>query len=171
VAPLNPEHLFEQALRLTEAPAGRPRQADLKRAISAAYYGLFHIAITAGTEVLIGANHQDPLYGLIYRSVDHRRLRELCEEVIKPKPSTKYAPYLPSSGIGPDLIAFATAVKQLQEERHTADYDPSASISRSNALASIATAQSAVRRFKAADANAQAAFLCLLFFQPRSGRA
>jgi hypothetical protein len=34
VAPLNPEHLFEQALKLTEPGTERLRQADLRRAIS-----------------------------------------------------------------------------------------------------------------------------------------
>src|SRR5215216_7618181 len=43
VAILNPEHLFDQAEKLIlSPPAGRPRQVDIRRAISAAYYGVFH---------------------------------------------------------------------------------------------------------------------------------
>jgi hypothetical protein len=40
VPPPLPEHLFEQADGLTAAVESRP--TDLRRAISNAYYGLFH---------------------------------------------------------------------------------------------------------------------------------
>jgi hypothetical protein len=39
LAILNPEHLFEQAEKLViPPPAGPPRQVDIRRAVSAAYY-------------------------------------------------------------------------------------------------------------------------------------
>jgi hypothetical protein len=45
---LNPDHLLEQADKLISPPAaGPPRQVDLRRAISSAYYGLFHSCLTA----------------------------------------------------------------------------------------------------------------------------
>lgn len=48
VAILNPDHLFEQADRLA-APfgPGTIRQVDVRRAISAAYYGVFHAILAA----------------------------------------------------------------------------------------------------------------------------
>src|SRR5262249_25719796 len=48
VAILDPEHLFDQADRLVAPPpAGPPRQADVRRAISAAYYAVFHGTLAA----------------------------------------------------------------------------------------------------------------------------
>jgi hypothetical protein len=49
---LNPDHLFDQADRLIVSTAGPPRQVDLRRAISAAYYGVFHIVATAVADQL-----------------------------------------------------------------------------------------------------------------------
>jgi hypothetical protein len=44
VAIFNSDHLFEQADKLIVSQAGRPRQADIRRAISAAYYAALAIA-------------------------------------------------------------------------------------------------------------------------------
>jgi hypothetical protein len=79
----------------------------------------------------------------------------------------KYAPYEPNNGFGPRLKAFAAAVVDLQEKRHTADYDPLIRIKSSDALAVISTARSAVRRFSRVGSRRRNAFLCLLVFPPR----
>src|ERR1700693_2270452 len=111
VAILNPEHLFEQADRLI-ATAGRPRQADIRRAISAAYYGLFHAIITAAADQYVGATNQHmSRYGLVYRSVGHDWLRKLCEEAQKQAPSDKFKAHVPLTGFGADITAFAIAVR------------------------------------------------------------
>ena len=39
---VNSHDLIETARRLTESGAAQPTQADLRRAVSTAYYGLFH---------------------------------------------------------------------------------------------------------------------------------
>ena len=47
----DPAHLLEQAERLAAAPAkGQPRDADLRRAISTAYYAIFHAILTAAAD-------------------------------------------------------------------------------------------------------------------------
>src|ERR1700691_52999 len=90
VAILNPDHLFEQAEKLIEGP-GRPRQVDLRRAISSAYYGLFHAILTAAADEVIGRTRRSSRnYSLAYRSVDHRALRALCAEVQRPTLSSKF---------------------------------------------------------------------------------
>ena len=50
VAVLNPDHFFEQADTLMAPPAGAPRQVDLRRAISNAYYGVFHAILAAAAD-------------------------------------------------------------------------------------------------------------------------
>jgi len=55
LAILNPEHLFEQAENLVAPPeAGPPRQVDVRRAISAAYYGVFHATAAAAPDQFVG---------------------------------------------------------------------------------------------------------------------
>src|ERR1700751_1842071 len=86
VAILNPDHLFEQADKLiSPPPAGPPRQVDIRRAISAAYYGVFHAVLAAAADQFVGVTKRSTSqYGLVYRSVDHLWLKKLCEEVKKP---------------------------------------------------------------------------------------
>ena len=54
MATLNPDHLLDQAERLTTAPgSGPPRQADLRRAISTAYYAVFHAIATDAADQFV----------------------------------------------------------------------------------------------------------------------
>jgi hypothetical protein len=123
VALLNPEHLFEQAEMLAaRTPTGAPRQADLRRAISTAYYGLFHAALTALADEFVGiTNRNTDRYTLAYRSVEHRVLRDLCEGIRKATPRVRYSRHIPAGGFCSGIAAFASAIIELQERRHDAD--------------------------------------------------
>jgi hypothetical protein len=169
VAILNPEHLFEQADALIRpSPAGPPRQVNLRRAISAAYYGIFHAAVTAATDLFIGAVHRGTKqYGLVYRSVDHRWLRELCEQAQKQTLPGRFSAYAPQSGFGSDIAAFATAVIELQEKRHRADCDPLIRVNSADAILAVTTARAALARLQQADPASRQAFLTFLLFRPR----
>ena len=83
MAVLNPDHLLEQADGLIVPPGGgAPRQADLRRAISNAYYAVFHAVVTQAADELVGkTNRTTPRYALVYRSIDHSSLRKVCENV------------------------------------------------------------------------------------------
>src|SRR5205085_11520225 len=136
-----PEHLFEQADKLrAPPPAGAPRQVDIRRAISAAYYGIFHATVAAAADQFVGVTKRSTSqYGLVYRSVDHSWLRTLCEEVQKPTLRAKYAPHAPPNGFGPNIIAFAAAVLELQQKRYAADYDPMIRVKASDAVLAVGT--------------------------------
>ncbi len=165
----NPDHLFEQAERLVAPPrAGPPRQVDLRRAISAAYYGLFHFCLTAAADEFVGVTqHATGRYALVYRSIDHKTLKELCVEARKQTPPAKYAPYFPTRGFDPNIQAFSTSAIELQEKRHLADYNPQPRFRTSDAKLAISTARSAVQRFRAASEEHRKAFLTLLVCPPR----
>lgn len=168
MAIFNPDHLFEQADKLITPQVGRLRQSDIRRAISAAYYGIFHATITKAVDQFVGATNRDKShYGLVYRSVSHSRLRELCTEVQKSILSNRYRPYVPSTGSGPHIVAVAEAIVELQEKRHSADYDVMVRMNRSDAALAIATARAALGRFDKASQQEQLAFLSLLLFSPR----
>jgi hypothetical protein len=165
----NPDHLLEQADRLVTRHGGRaPRQADLRRAISSAYYALFHAILTEAADDFAGKTQRHtPRYSLVYRSIDHRSLRSLCEEVRKVTLPAKYTSYLPKGGFGSDLKAVATAIVDLQEKRHAAEYDPRFRGRTSDAILAVATARTALALFRRLSRAQRRAFISLLVFSPR----
>jgi hypothetical protein len=141
---------------------------DLRRAISSAYYGLFHATLTAAADNVVGRTRRSsPEYGLVYRRVDHKALRDLCLEVQKATLPAKYKGYEPTGGFGPNIRAFAAGVIQLQDARHAADYDPMLLFKTADARLAISTGRSALTRFGRASARQRGRFLSLLLFSPR----
>ena len=169
MAVLNPDHLLDQANRLAAAPAvGAPRQADLRRAVSSTYYAVFHAVVTEAADDFVGATKRHtPRYALLYRSIDHRSLRTICEDIVKDKLPKKYNKYEPKGGFGPDIDALANAVTELQEKRHVADYDPHYRARRSDVILAVATGRTALVRFRSATRTRRKAFLSLVVFSPR----
>jgi len=165
----NPEHLFQQAERLAEsASAGPTRQADLRRAISSAYYGLFHFILTCLADEMVGVMQRGSgRYTLVYRSIDHRALKDLCLEAQKATPSRKFATVMPPLGFGPDIQIFAVKTYELYESRNRADYDPQPRFVASDARLAIDAARTARLHFMQADPGLKTLFLTLLLCPPR----
>ena len=166
---LSSDHLPEQADRLIIAPgAGPPRQVDLRRAVSATYYAIFHFVTTSLADEFVGVTlRTSPRYGLVYRSVDHKSLRELCTDISKSTPPQKLRPFLPQGGIGHDMIVFSNAVTALQEQRHRADYDPVARYRTGEVKTIIQTGRSGIARFRHSSDDSRKAFMTLLLASPR----
>lgn len=165
----NVEHLLEQAERLI-APAGpgAPRQVDLRRAISSAYYAAFHAVLAAAADEFVGRpRRSETAYGLAYRRIDHGALRDLCAELNKPSLPARYKRYEPDAGFGSDLPMFARYVVELQQRRQAADYDPMIRLKRSDALLAVGSARSALARLRETSNDARRVFLALLLFPPR----
>jgi len=97
----------------------------------------------------------------------HGALRRLCAEAIKPQLVPKYIPHAPPGGFGTEIQAFAQGTLELQEKRHSADYDPSIRFNTSDAVLVIDVARTALAQFDSASAESREAFLGLLLFQPR----
>jgi hypothetical protein len=165
----DPDHLLDQANRLAASTgAGAAWQVDLRRAISSAYYALFHAVAADAVDELVGrTNRQTTRYMLAYRSVGHRSLRRLSEDVVKATLPTKYSGLAPEGGFGADLQFFATTLVVLQERRHRADYDPLFRASRSNALRAVQASRDGLQRLREADRALRRPFLTLVIFSPR----
>ena len=61
---------------------GRPRRAELNRAVSTIYYAAFHTLANNNADTLIGSGSQarsDPAWELAYRTIDHRSARARCQ--------------------------------------------------------------------------------------------
>lgn len=169
MAVLDSGHLLDQAERLIgPTRSGRPRQVDIRRSISAAYYAVFHKLLTAAADEFAGINRRSGAeYALIYRGVDHRRARDLCIEALKSGASGRYRPYLPRDRLGDDMLAFAQALTDLQQERHSADYDPLLTVTVTDARLAIDTARRAIGQWQRAPAEQRRLFVTLLCFPPR----
>ncbi len=148
--------LIPTARRLANVKARRPRQADLKRAVSTAYYALFHTLAKDCADRLIGTGipSRSPAWRQVYRALDHGFAKKACEQV------TKLA--FPS-----EIIHFADTFTRLQEQRHSADYDPTASYIRADVQLLITEAESAIRVFKKVSLRDRTAFAALVLLKNR----
>ena len=127
--------------------------------------------MTAAADEFVGAVHRATArYALVYRSIDHKTLKDACDEAKKQTPSSNYAPFFPPGGFDPNIQAFSTAAIELQQKRHRADYNPQARFRTSDAQLAVSTARNAVNRFRAANEEHRKLFLTLLVCpRPRPG--
>jgi hypothetical protein len=169
MAVINHEHLLDQAEQLIAPPgAGAPRQANIKRAISTAYYAAFHFILTEAADEFVGVTRrQSSRYALVYRSVNHGALKKLCERLANPKVSPDLLKHFPTRGLGPNIPLLASAVVELQEKRHLADYDPLQKVKTSDARRAIDTTKGMILRFRRLNPKRRQAFLTLLCFSVR----
>lgn len=104
--------LLAIARELAHREGGRPRKESLARAISTAYYALFHaLAEFCGRE-LVGAWSPWASFRLIYRSLDHGPARKVFET------------FRMSADVSDDMKRIGESFRLLQKLRHEADYDP-----------------------------------------------
>lgn len=106
-----------------DAGAGQPEQVDLRRAVSAACYGLFHALTVAGSSVYAGGG--EALRFQVTRAFSHTAVRKVCGAYARPpaKPFSIGYDHLNEHLPSPELIVVAQAFERLQENRFTADYD------------------------------------------------
>lgn len=148
--------LLGTARRLAKASVGRPRQSDLKRAISTAYHALFHEVARDGADRLVGKgqNRPDKAWRHTYRALNHGDARNACKQ-------------LRSLGFPTGLIRVGDVFQALQVQRHDADYDPTHRVTRADALAAIAQAEDGIAKLNATDARARVAFAIQLLLKQR----
>lgn len=149
--------LLSTAKRMVALSRTRPRQSDLKRAISTAYYALFHAVARNNADRLIGvgANRSDKAWRQTYRALNHGEAFRACNNLL-------------ALGFPADLVQVGIAFRTLQEQRHNADYDPTHRVSRQDALAAISTAEAALTALQGASRKDQAALAALVLFKFRS---
>jgi uncharacterized protein (UPF0332 family) len=150
--------LVAQARMLAKSEPRRPKQATLRRAVSTAYYGLFHFLIEESAAWLFGTGHGDAAFRhLAARAFIHTKMKSVCTEFVKPNPS-QVNPLLRAFwqrfGIANSQSArlVAQSFIDLQDDRHAADYDMAVSFSRQDALNAVTQAEqafSAWRQLKA----------------------
>jgi hypothetical protein len=152
-------------LVLSKRPGALPH-VNLRRAISAAYYGLFHQLLADAADSLVGKTRRtEPAYGIVYRAFEHRRMRDRASRAINL--SDKLRASLGIQTFSSSIREGAAAFVELQTERHKADYDPAYRPSLETARAQIGVARDAIADFARAPKGEYQLFLLLLLFEPR----
>ncbi len=146
-----------------------PVDAHLRRAVSTAYYALFHKAVSAAAERLVGTDKlHTAAYRLIYRAYDHRRMKEvftaLQASVLRPP----YPDRLGRSSVSQELCNFAIAFVTLQEARQLADYHPGFLLLLLDASALVNAAIQAVASFDRIPDDEQRDVLALMLVGARA---
>lgn len=166
----DPADLLAVARLLLSARAPNPpSDAQLRRAVSTAYYAVFHLLVQEGAERFMGPGSQSAAgYGVLYRSFNHGRIKSVCEALNVTRLSKTLQQQLGRTAVSPDARSFADAFPALQEARHLADYDPSALFVLSNASDLIDAAEAAMATFGRITPGEKADILALMLANPRA---
>ena len=108
-----PNELLEEALRAVQLESGDQRQGRLRRAVSTAYYALYHLLIEEAVANWSRPEQRERLA----RSFQHKQMKKASVQV----GGRTY------DGASPDIVdklkQIARCFVDLQENRHDADYN------------------------------------------------
>jgi hypothetical protein len=134
-----PDDLLEQAFLLLNKESKNPKQASLRRAVSTAYYALFHLLIQ---EASANWSHKD-MRDHLARAFEHRTMNDACK-------SAENSAY--EASVSPQVVAklrsVARAFRELQHQRHLADYSNATKWDRIRASAKVNQCKTAFSDWK-----------------------
>jgi hypothetical protein len=140
------DDLLEQAKHLLGREPRRPKQASLRRAISSAYYSLFHLLTHEACKVFV---RDSKTIEMIVRSYNHGKMWKISRLFVNGDLPRKLHP-LKNSLSGPNQTPTATRLRSvaqafvdLQDGRHDADYNLAKRFSRREAKNLVNLAESA----------------------------
>ena len=146
-----PRDLLNQAALLANKEPARPKQASLRRAVSTAYYALFHLIIEDSANTLAPSSPAG-LRRVIERAFQHGQMKTACKKFLEADIARQkgHQTALPAGvesiitfPLNPDLTNVLIAFVDLQEARHKADYDLSDQWNRLDVLDKILMARQA----------------------------
>ena len=153
---MNPDHLLQIATDLAEINIRRPRRADLCRAVSTAYYALFHCLARTCADGLAGSSGSvnRSMWRQVYRALEHGQARKRCENV---------PPFFPD-----EVRDFGQTFAELQSKRHLADYDPDRPFKKSGVIKDIESARTAIDRLIKVPSNVHRNFAIHVLIKVRA---
>ena len=154
------DDLIEIAAELLQSPSGRHKQAALKRAVSTAYYALFHALAYNCVDSLLGWRmHSDNYWDVVtplYRMVDHSAAKKVFVQIKNDRSSSD------------ELRRISVAFTELQADRIFADYDPRPGLfTRGDVLQRIEQARDAIHDLRSLSADGRRALAVQLISKQR----
>lgn len=139
---------------------GRPRQVYLRKAISAAYYAMFHALANSNADTLIGSGadiRKSEEWTAAHRALNHGTARKQMRNARR------------MVSFQADVQDFAQTFLVLQVQRNGADYapNPDSPLTRSQTQGSIQRARDAIRKFLNAPSQERKRFASHLLFVRR----
>ncbi len=109
---VNIDHLLDLTRQLAAGSSKRPRQIELRRAVSSLYYAMFHaLALMNANQIAGSTRRRSDAWVRVYRALDHVKTKdELRRRDVR--------------SLSPQIGQFAILFVELQDLRHEADYDP-----------------------------------------------
>ena len=158
---LNSLNLIETALDLATLTPRRAGQAEanFRRALSTAYYAMFHCLANDAANLFIGKK-RSPAWHRVQRAPEHGKIRAACE---KKKSMAGF-------GFPQEIHYFAEIFVELQKMRQRADYaldDNPEAYYKTRVLWFITSAASAIEQFEHADVQHRRDFVAYVLFKPR----
>lgn len=118
-----PNDLLEQAGHLAGVDARRPKQVNLRRSVSTAYYALFHLLTSSASSLFVSDATLGARIGRRFNHGDMKRVSSLIVKGQWPKSLRLSTLASPSNLELEKLKIVANAIVALQSARHEADYD------------------------------------------------
>ncbi len=137
------DELLGLARRIADLDGENPQKANVRRAVSTAYYALFHFVIAEAT-----ANwSQSEFRPMLGRVFEHGKIRQACEKIAGGKP--RVPPFEQRTTPRDHLRAVARRFIQAQELREYADYDVGGQWGQEDVDAQLEQVQDALRSWRA----------------------
>ncbi len=153
---MQPHNFIETARVLTRRTGrGRPKETDLRRAVSTAYYAMFHCLALTCADTLAGKGMRSREAWLrTYRALEHKDARDRCaDQRIREFPVA--------------IQEFARHFVNMQGSRHNADYNPSTKFLLSEVTQDIDATEGIISEFRNVPANDLRAFAIHVLFRRR----
>jgi len=139
--------LLEQSHHLANREPKRPKQASLRRAVSTAYYALFHLLIEETTRNWKRPGERHTLA----RMFEHTLMGKVC--ATKRDELSAYFKTHPPAGpqleVSRHLLVVTETFVRMLQHRHTADYDGSTKWTRTDTLEKIESVEAAFLSWRA----------------------
>ena len=171
--------LLQQAESLARLDQrGAPRQANLRRAVSSAYYALFYYLVDEACRAVMGSQHSQQGYRhALARSFVHSTMKSACgsfgrtqlpDTIVKSLPEDPNGKY----PVADEIKNISSLFKEIQLKRHQADYDLSEKFQRSEVLALIQEVEQQVQDFSKLPRSDDRQFflICLLTWKELANR-
>jgi uncharacterized protein (UPF0332 family) len=141
------DDLLEQAEHLARRDPNRPKQASLRRAVSTAYYALFHLLISETIR-----NWRRPAErNTLARMFEHGLMNKACDKICRDLKG--YFKTNPDAGLhlttARHLHLIAETFTFMQQLRHDADYDGSIKWTRTEIMENVKSVERAFQSWQA----------------------